>query len=102
MKLRFRHVDGAARDRVDEVRLPALLGSSAESDVRVEGAAANHARVFERDGEIVLQVADPGLVLRLSGEAVHEATLRAGDVIELGRHGPKLRLESADSEGEQA
>ncbi len=101
MKLRFRHVDGAARDRVDEVRLPALLGSSAESDVRVEGAAANHARVFERDGEIVLQVADPGLVLRLSGEAVHEATLRAGDVIELGRHGPKLRLESADSEGEQ-
>jgi S1-C subfamily serine protease len=101
MRLRFRHLEGAARDRIDEVRLPALLGSSDESDVRAEGAASYHARVFERDGEIVLQVADAGLVLRLSGEAVREAALRTGDVIELGRHGPKLRLESADDEGEQ-
>jgi len=99
-RVRFRHLQGRDAGRIDVVRLPALLGSAAEADVRTEGAAAHHARVFERDGEIVVQAAEAGLVLRLSGETVREAPLRAGDVIELGPHGPRLRLEAADAAGE--
>ena len=67
--------------------------------MRAERAAAHHARVFERDGEIVLQVVEAGLVLRLSGEDVREAVLRDGDVIELGERGPRLRLEAGDDAG---
>jgi hypothetical protein len=99
--VRFRHLDGPDRDHLDEVRLPALIGSAAEADVRVERAAAHHARVFERDGEIVVQAVEAGLVLRLSGEGVREAVLRAGDVIELGERGPRLRLEAGDDAGEE-
>ena len=84
-----------------EVGLPALRGSGPEADVRAEGAAPRHARVFARDGEIVAEVAEPGLVMRLSGEELREAVLRDGDVIELGVGGPQLRLEAADHTGEQ-
>jgi S1-C subfamily serine protease len=84
-----------------EVALPALLGSGPEADVKAEGAAPRHARVFEREGEIVAQVVDPGQVLRLSGEELQEAVLREGDVIELGAGGPRLRLEAADDVGEE-
>ena len=101
VRVRFRHLDGQDRDRLDDVRLPVLVGSASEADVRSERAAAHHARVFERDGEIVLQVAEAGLVLRLSGEDVREAVLREGDVIELGEGGPRLRLESGDDAGEE-
>jgi hypothetical protein len=78
-----------------EVALPALIGSGPDADMKTEGAALRHVRVFERDGEIVAQVVAPELVLRLSGEELHEAVLREGDVIELGPGGPRLRLEAA-------
>lgn len=99
--VRFRHLDGRDPDRLDEVRLPALIGSAPEADVRDERAAPRHARVFERDGEIVVEAVEPGRTLRLSGEDVREAVLREGDVIELGEHGPRLRLEAGDPAGEQ-
>ena len=101
VRVRFRHLDGQDQDRLDEVRLPALIGSAPEADVRAERAAAHHARVFEREGEIVLQAVEAGLVLRLSGEDVREAVLREGDVIELGERGPRLRLEAGDDAGEE-
>jgi len=101
VRVRFRHLDGQDENRLDEVSLPALIGSAPEADVFAERAAAHHARVFEREGEIVLQVAEAGLVLRLSGEPVREAVLREGDVIELGDHGPQLRLEAGDDAGEE-
>jgi len=101
VRVRFRHLDGQDQDRLDEVRLPALIGSAPEADVRAERAAAHHARVFEREGEIVLQVVEAGLGLRLSGEDVREAALREGDVIELGEGGPRLRLEAGDDAGEE-
>ena len=69
--------------------------------MKTEGAALSHVRVFERHGEIVAQVVAPELVLRLSGEELHEAVLREGDVIELGPGGPRLRLEAADDLGEE-
>jgi S1-C subfamily serine protease len=101
VRVRFRRLTGPARDMLAEVGLPALLGSGPEADVKAEGAAPRHARVFARDGEIVAEVAEPGLVMRLSGEELREAVLRDGDVIELGVGGPQLRLEAADDTGEQ-
>jgi S1-C subfamily serine protease len=101
VRVRFRHLDGRDRDKLDEVVLPALVGSAPGADVRAEGASAHHARVFEREGEIVLQAVEAGLVLRLSGEQVREAVLREGDVIELGDGGPQLRLEAGDDAGEE-
>jgi len=101
VRVRFRHLTGPAQDLLAEVALPALIGSGPEAHVKAEGAAPLHARVFERDGEIVAQPARPGLVLRLSGEELREAVLREGDVLELGEGGPQLRLEHADEAGEE-
>ncbi len=101
MRVRFRTLTGAASGVLAEVALPALIGSGPEADFKAEGAAPRHARVFERAGEIVAQVAEPGLVLRLHGEELQEAVLREGDELELGPGGPRLRLEAADEVGEE-
>jgi len=101
VRVRFRRLTGPARGLQAEVALPALVGSGPEADVKAEGAAPRHVRVFERDGEIVAEVVEAGLVLRLSGEELREAVLREGDVIELGLGGPQLRLEAADESGEE-
>jgi hypothetical protein len=82
-----------------ELALPALIGSGPDADMKTDGAAPHHVRVYERRGEVVAEVVEPGLVLRLSGEELHEAVLREGDVIELGVGGPQLRLEAADHAG---
>jgi S1-C subfamily serine protease len=101
VRVRFRRLDGHRRNETDDVALPALVGSAEEADVRVAGALSRHASVFERDGEIVLQAAAAGALVRVSGEEVREAVLRAGDVIELGDPGPQLRLEAGDEVGEE-
>jgi S1-C subfamily serine protease len=91
-RLTFHHVDGPRRGDVDEVALPAVLGSGPEADVRAPGAAARHAVVFEREGEIVLRDAGSGEGTLIDDEAVQEAVLREGDVVQLGPGGPALRL----------
>jgi serine protease Do len=101
VRVRFRRLTGPARDMLAEVALPALVGSGADADVKADGAAPRHVRIFEREGEIVAEVAEPGVVLRISGEELREAVLRDGDVIELGAGGPQLRLEAADDLGEE-
>jgi S1-C subfamily serine protease len=100
-RVKFRHLSGRRAGEVDDVALPAVLGSSPESDVRAEGASARHARVFEREGEIVLESADLAAETLLDGEAVRDAALREGDVLQLGRDGPLVRLEhGTDQSGE--
>jgi S1-C subfamily serine protease len=86
---------------VDEVTLPAVLGSGPEAHVRAPGSAPRHALVFEREGEIVLQGADPGTETRLDGEAVRDAVLREGDVLQLGPDGPLVRLEAGGAPSEE-
>jgi S1-C subfamily serine protease len=100
-RLRFRHLSGPRSGEVDEVSLPAVLGSGPEADVRAPGASSRHALVLEREGEIVLQSADEGRGTWLDGEPVREAVLREGDVLRLGPYGPRVRLEAADEAGEQ-
>jgi S1-C subfamily serine protease len=86
---------------VDEVTLPAVLGSGPEADVRAEGAAPRHALVFEREGEIVLQAAHPWEETRIDGEPVQDAVLREGDVLQLGPHGLTVRLEAGGEPSEE-
>lgn len=93
-RLRFRHVSGPREGELDEVALPAALGSGPEATVRVPGASPRHALVFEREGEIALQNAEGGTWL--NGEAVRDAVLREGDVLQLGPDGPRVQLEAAD------
>jgi S1-C subfamily serine protease len=100
-RVRFRHLSGERRGEVDEVTLPAVLGSGPEAHVRTAGAASRHALVYERGGEIVLQTAGPGVETRLDGEAVQDAVLREGDVLQLGPEGPLVRLEARGEPSEE-
>ena len=99
-RVRFRHLSGSRSGEVDEVTLPAVLGSGPEAHVRAAASAPRHALVFEREGEIVLQSADPGAETRLDGEPVRDAVLRAGDVLQLGPEGPLVRLEAGGEPSE--
>ena len=99
-RLRFRHLSGPRDGEVDEVTLPAVLGSGPEAQVRVPGSSPRHALVVEREGEIVLQAADWGETF-LHGEAVRDAVLREGDVLQVGPDGPRLRLEAEGGPGEE-
>jgi S1-C subfamily serine protease len=74
-------------------RLPAAVGSGEDADVLLLGAAARHAVLFERDGEVVLVDSGSPAGTFVAGRRVEEAVLRAGDVIRLGQHGPELRFE---------
>jgi S1-C subfamily serine protease len=94
LRLSFVHLVGPRAGEVDEVTLPAVLGSGPDAAVRAPGAAARHALVFERGGEILVQDASSGEGTLLDGEAVQEAVLREGDVLRLGHGGPALRLEA--------
>ena len=85
--------DGA---EIELRRLPATIGSGDESDVRVPGLAPRHAVVFEREGDVVLLDSGSPQGTFLAGPEVPEAALRDGDVIELGRGGPRLRFQAPD------
>ena len=100
-RVKFRHLSGPRNGEVDEVTLPAVLGSGFEAQVRAPGSAPRHALVFEREGEIVLQSADPGKETRIDGEAVRDAVLREGDVLQLGPGGPLVRLEAGGEPSEE-
>jgi len=78
-------------------RLPARIGSDPDEDVVVPGVASLHAALLEREAGIILQDAGSGAGTFLAGEAVQEAPLRDGDIVELGSGGPKLRFRN-DSE----
>jgi S1-C subfamily serine protease len=99
-RVRFRHLSGPRRGEVDEAALPAVLGSGSEAQVRAPGCAPRHALVFERQGEIVLQASE-GAETRLDGEAVRDAVLRDGDVLQLGPEGPQIRLEAGGEPSEE-
>jgi Trypsin-like peptidase domain len=76
------------------VTLPARIGSREDLAVVVPDTAEYHAFVFERRGEVVVKDEGSGLGISVDGEAVDEAVLRDGDVLELGAGGPKLRYRS--------
>src|SRR5262249_6682567 len=91
-RMTFVHLSGPRRGELDDVPLPTDVGSGPGSPVRVPGVAPAHCQIFERDGDLMLRDSGSESGTLLAGEPVHEAVLRDGDVIELGRGGPKLRL----------
>jgi len=77
-------------------RLPATIGSGPDADVQVAAVAARHAVVFERGGDVILLDSGSAAGTYLAGHEVQEAVLRDGDVMELGRGGPRLRFHGPD------
>jgi S1-C subfamily serine protease len=97
VKITLVHLSGPRRGAVDAVeRLPAAIGSDPGSAVAVPGVAGTHALLVERQGMVVLADAGSGRETLVLDEPVSEATLRDGDVLELGRGGPTLRYHRED------
>ena len=87
------HLSGPREGETDRLRrLPALIGSDPQADVRLSGLAPRHALISIRENGLVLQDSGSGAGTFVAGEAVHEKLIQDGDLIELGRGGPLLRV----------
>ena len=94
--LSFLHLSGERRGHVEcPRRLPATLGSAPEDDVQTPGAARRHALIRREAGRVVLLDLGSTRGTLVAGEEVTETVLRSGDVIQLGKDGPRLRFRDA-------
>ncbi len=92
-KLSFEHLSGPRLGEIDILTTtPATIGSEPGMQVLVPGAASPHARILHEGDRVVLQDAGSGQETLLASQAVREVDLRDGDVVELGRGGPRLRF----------
>ncbi len=92
-QLSFVHLSGDRRGRIDcPGRLPATLGSAPEDDIHVPGAARRHALLRREDARLVILDLGSTRGTLVAGEEVTETALRNGDVIQLGKDGPRLRF----------
>jgi S1-C subfamily serine protease len=97
-RVSFEHLSGGAQGGSTSLpRLPATIGSAPEGDVVIPGLAPRHAVLYQRDGDIVLLDSGSALGTFLAGNEIQEAVLRNGDVVELGRGGPRLRFHLPDA-----
>ncbi|HEY2946559.1 MAG TPA: trypsin-like peptidase domain-containing protein [Vicinamibacteria bacterium] len=97
-RVSFQHLSGAEQGRSTNLpRLPATIGSDPEVDVVIPGLAPRHAVLYQRDGDIVLLDSGSALGTFLAGNEIQEAVLRNGDVVQLGRGGPRLRFQLPDA-----
>ena len=88
------HVSGPRQGETDRLaRLPAVIGSAPEADVKIPGLSARHAVLSSRNTDVVLQDAGSGAGTFLAGQPVQETLLHDGDVVELGRQGPRFRVQ---------
>jgi serine protease Do len=93
MKLSLEHLSGARRGQVDTLAsFPATIGSAPGTNVLVPGAPAVAARIVREGDHVVLLDTGSGPEILLAGAPVHEVTLHDGDILELGRGGPRLRF----------
>ena len=87
---------GRGRRAVALPRLPATIGSGPDADVVIAGARARATPCSSSaTARSCSSTAAPAAGTFLAGETIQEAVLRAGDVIELGPGGPRLRFERA-------
>ena len=90
-RISFEHLSGPEQGRSASLpRLPATIGSGPDMDVVIPGLAPRHAVLYQRDGDVVLLDSGSALGTFLAGNEIHEAVLRNGDVVELGRGGLRL------------
>jgi S1-C subfamily serine protease len=93
------HLSGPRRGEADLVKdLPANIGSELGSAILVPGVAPLHAQIVSKGLDLVIHDMGSEEGTFLAGEPVRAALLRDGDIVELGRGGPKLRFRS---EGEE-
>jgi len=94
----FEYLSGPEEGRSASLpRLPATIGSDSAGDVVIPGLAPRHAVVYQRDGDVVFLDSGSALGTFLAGNQIQEAVLRDGDVVELGRDGPRLRFHLPDA-----
>ena len=97
-RISFEHLSGPEQGRSASLpRLPATIGSGPDMDVVIPGLAPRHAVLYQRDGDVVLLDSGSALGTFLAGNEIQEAVLRNGDVVELGRGGPRLRFSLPDA-----
>src|SRR5258708_39530334 len=100
IRLTLEHLSGGRQGEVDTLAsLPAAIGSGPEAQVLVPGIASLHAQIARAGPGVVVRDAGSGQETLLSGVAVQETALRDGDVLELGKGGPRLRFKSTGARG---
>src|SRR5688572_10450623 len=104
MKLQIEHVAGTAAGRTVDFTLggpdgkPRLrLGRGPDNDVVFDptgdiAASTYHAEPVLHGQHVVLRDLGSSNGTRVNGQAVREHIVKAGDVVEFGRGGPKLRF----------
>jgi ABC transport system ATP-binding/permease protein len=103
VRFRLIHLSGSLAGRVRELEaLETVLGRDpAEAEVVFaasdETVGRRHASITEEDGVLVLRDLDSPSGTFLDGHDIEEAELRSGDVFELGRGGPRVRIEIGDT-----
>lgn len=99
MRYRLVHVSGSLAGRIREVDEPEVVLGRDPAAAQVVFAADDrhvsrrHAAIRLERGVLMLRDLDSSTGTFLEGENVAEAELRDGDVIELGRGGPRVRVE---------
>lgn len=94
-RLTLTHLNGTTEGRVTPLeRFPFTVGALPESDAVIPEAAPVHARIDRSEkGELILRDGGSDRGTFLAGQRVREAVLRYGDVVELGRGGPRIRFD---------
>lgn len=103
--LRLVHLTGSHAGRIrviDASDQELILGRDASVSQVVFGpedrvVGRRHAAVQERDGVLVLRDLDSSTGTFVDGARVAQVELRPGDVFELGRGGPRLRVEAEEA-----
>jgi uncharacterized protein (DUF1684 family) len=80
----------AAVDRRDFQGAPLVLGSAADSDLRLEGVRPRHARIAVDGGGFRVEAIDEGATVEVQGKPVREARLDAGGTFGIGRYTVRL------------
>lgn len=73
--------------------VPVHVGAAVDEDLVVSEPETAHAVLLQRNGTWVLRDGTSGKGTFLAGVPIREASLRDGDVIQLGTGGPRLRFE---------
>jgi pSer/pThr/pTyr-binding forkhead associated (FHA) protein len=109
MKAAFRHIAGSKNGMVERFDLERIrAGRDPSNDLRFDpyidrDCSGFHAEIFEEEGKTWIHDLGSTNGTVVNGEKTMKRALEAGDVVEFGRHGPKVRFFPGDiPEGEGA
>ncbi|MDT8409851.1 MAG: FHA domain-containing protein [Wenzhouxiangellaceae bacterium] len=81
MNYRLKAASGAVTGQAFDLGDETLIGSDAAADIRLDALDAQHARIVQRDGALLLESYGDTAV---NGEAVRQQALQSGDELRLG------------------